>query len=255
MDTPLPEMEPLHKAVYGNDITRFNHLLEQPEIRARLNGCWGEQCLTIAVVGGHVEIVRALISLPPSVFDFTGKVSPRIFQFPSSCFNIRIDVPNPEGGAMYLNKASGSRQHAVFKLIAETGKVNLSARDEKGATPLHWASFAGSLSIVNFLLEQEGINPDGRDDSGLTPLAYAARRDSRDVASRLLEVDGVNPDAEDIEGKTPLYWAALRGNNEFAMILTDSGRVNEGMELQGFMDRCTQHYEAQRWHCGEPWKK
>ncbi|KAJ4005580.1 hypothetical protein NW752_002412 [Fusarium irregulare] len=236
MDAPLPEMEPLHEAVYDNDIIRFNHLLEQPEIRTKLNGWLGEKCLTIAVVCGHVEIVKALISLPLSVFDWT-------------------DVPNPEGGVMYLNKASDSRQHAVFKLIAETGKVNLSARDEKGATPLHWASFAGSLPIVDFLLEQEGINPDERDDSGLTPLAYAARRDSRDVASRLLEVDGVDPDAEDIEGKTPLYWAALRGNDEFMEILTNSGRVNEGMEIQGFIDRYTQHYEAQRWHCNKPWMK
>jgi ankyrin repeat protein len=79
MDNPLAELTPLHRAAYGNDIIRFNHLLEQPEIRTRLNGWLGEQCLKIAVTDGHVEIVKALISLPPSVFDWTGTASPELF--------------------------------------------------------------------------------------------------------------------------------------------------------------------------------
>ncbi|RBR26979.1 uncharacterized protein FIESC28_00247 [Fusarium coffeatum] len=133
MEGPLRELMPLHEATRENDIILLNHLLKQPQIRTKLTRWFGEQCLKVAIADGYVEIVRALMTLPSSVFDFT-------------------DVHDAEGAASYLIRTAFFGQYAVFKVIAETGKVNLSGRDENGATPLHWASEAGSLSIVDYLL-------------------------------------------------------------------------------------------------------
>ncbi|KAH7174324.1 ankyrin repeat-containing domain protein [Fusarium flagelliforme] len=177
----------LYDAISDGDITRFNHLLEQPETQAELNSGIGSLCLMSAIMQGRLDFVKTLISFPPSVFDIT-------------------QYPTTEGATSYLVRAAIFKQIEIFKIIAETGKVNLTNRDDKGATPLHWASKAGCLPIVDFLLQQEGINPDEQDNVGQTPLMWAANAGKEDVVRQLLQVNGVNPDAHDPEVEIPFYW-------------------------------------------------
>lgn len=127
-------------------------------------------------------------------------------------------------------------QLEIFKFIAETGKVDLIGRDDKGATPLHWACHQGALPIIEYLLQQEGVNPDEQDKIGQTPLTYAAKEGRDNVVRRLLQVDGVDPDAQDHKGKTPFYWALFYNHFPLAEILGDSGRVNRDIEAQAWQD-------------------
>lgn len=83
-------------------------------------------------------------------------------------------------------------------MIAATGRVDLTGRDEKGCTLLHHASNAGCIQIVDYLLNQ-GLNPKERDGVGRTPLSYAAAEGSQVVTRRLLGL-GVNPDTRDNGG-------------------------------------------------------
>lgn len=66
---------PLCDAAFRGDVTRLNRLLEQPEIQTELNDELVEQCFINAITEGHLDIAKALISLPPAVFDFTRKLS------------------------------------------------------------------------------------------------------------------------------------------------------------------------------------
>lgn len=69
---------PLYKAIREGNTTLFNHLIAQPEHRVNLNqkhDCSGFNLMNTAIQTGQTDIVRSLISLPPSVFDYTRKLS------------------------------------------------------------------------------------------------------------------------------------------------------------------------------------
>jgi len=63
----------LYDAISDGDITRFFHLLEQPETQAELNSGIGGLCLMSAIMQGRLDFIKTLILFPLSVFDITRK--------------------------------------------------------------------------------------------------------------------------------------------------------------------------------------
>ncbi|KAJ4117549.1 hypothetical protein NW768_010912 [Fusarium equiseti] len=159
---------------------------------------------------GHEEIVKALISLPLSVFDFT-----------------RAPLENL-GAISYLSRAANAQQPAIFETIAVSGKVNITERNGNGTR----------ASIQK------------RDNKNRTPLFFAAMEGSQEVTRRLVGLDRVNSDAQDDDGKTPLYWATFYGHSAVAKILEDSGRVNRSIMARALEDRraSQQSEPAFTWH-------
>ncbi|RFN50413.1 ankyrin repeat, ph and sec7 domain containing protein secg [Fusarium flagelliforme] len=213
-------MDALLMAVSYGNTPLFIQLLNQPENRSKLpSTILGHDCLNSAILNGHGEIVKILISLPLSEFDWT-------------------QVPLADHGALtYLSRAATFDQFEIFKTIVESGKANITERDQKGHTAFHYACASGCLSIVEFLLQQEGVNPNERSNMGRTPLLLAAMEGSEPVTRRLMGINGVDPDARDQEGKTPFYWALVYGHNAVAGILVSSGRVNRGIMARALQDR------------------
>ncbi|KAJ4005579.1 hypothetical protein NW766_011129 [Fusarium irregulare] len=203
---------PLYKAIREGNTTLFTQLITQPEHRANLyrdgHVCSGFNLMSTAIPGGQIEIARMLFVL--DAFDFN-KYSSYLFRW--AC-----------------------NQPAIFKMIVETGRVDITAHGEAGMTPLHHASNAGCMEIVDFLLN-EGVNAEVKDNNGRTPLAYAAMKGSQEVTRRLLGIDAVNPDSKDNEGKTPFYWAIFSNQGAIARILNDTGRVDTGIEGWAMRDR------------------
>ncbi|KAH7174323.1 ankyrin repeat-containing domain protein [Fusarium flagelliforme] len=203
---------PFYKAIREGNITLFNQLIAQPEHRASLyqdgHVCSGFNLMSTAIPGGQVEIARKLFAL--DAFDFS-KYSSYLFRWACN---------NP----------------AIFRMIVETGQVDITAHGEAGMTPLHHASNAGCIEIVDFLLN-EGVNAEVKDDNGRTPLAYAAMKGSQEVTRRLLGIDAVNPDSMDNDGKTPFYWAIFHNQGAIARILNDTGLVDTSVEGRAMWDR------------------
>ncbi|KAF5563097.1 ankyrin repeat PH SEC7 domain-containing protein [Fusarium napiforme] len=215
---------PLFRSV-GNTAV-FKSLLQQPEHRAQIKDTdIGHDCLNRAITLGNKESAEALVDLPLSEFDWTSH-------------------PVASYKAMgHIHTAARLGRFEVFKVLADTGNVDIGGRDPFGMTPLHHASETGSKEIVEYLLAG-GVKPDSKDVKGRTPLSYAAEKGNSEVVKVLLYVEGVESDSKDLRRKSPLYYAVLSGKDETAGILKTWGSVDESAEAKAKVDRMI--YDSQR---------
>ncbi|KAL9572504.1 hypothetical protein ACKAV7_003337 [Fusarium commune] len=219
---------PLFRAVSSGNNELFKRLLEQPEQRAQLKDTdIGHDCLNCAIVQDNREIVKALVELPLSEFDW-------------------IHHPVASLKAIgHLHTAASLGRFDAFKIMADTGNVEIGGRDPYGKTPLHHASEVGSKEIVEFLVG-EGVKPDETDGKGRTPLSYAAETGKNGILRVLLYVDGVGPDSKNLEGKSPFYYAIVSGNDVTAdhLKFLGGGDVDRNAETKAKEDRPS--YDKQR---------
>ncbi|KAF4450406.1 Ankyrin repeat, PH and SEC7 domain containing protein secG [Fusarium austroafricanum] len=209
---------PLFLAASDDDADRFQRLLQDPQNRTNLNDMVGFDCLSTAIVQNNAQIARALVSLPLSEFDFRRH-------------------PQADLGAVPpLHHAATMSRFEIFKIMADSGNVDINGRDPHSWTPLIHASDAGCTQIVEYLLQHQ-VNPDGSDNKGRTPLSYAAEQGHRDVVQMLLRTNAVNPDSQDQDGNTPFYYAVRHGQGAIAKILIETGRVNREVEGKAKEDR------------------
>ncbi|KAF5237668.1 hypothetical protein FANTH_10695 [Fusarium anthophilum] len=215
---------PLFRSV-GNTAV-FQALLQQPEHRAQIRDTdMGHDCLNRAIIQGNKESVKALVDLPLSEFDWTKH-------------------PVASLKAMgHLHTAARLCRFEVFKILADTGNVDIGRGDPFGMTPLHHASEKGSKAIVEYLLAR-GVKPDEKDAKGRTPLSYAAEKGKSDVVEALLCAKGVDSDSKDLRGKSPFYYAVLSGKDETADIFRTLGGVDHSVEAKAKVDRMI--YDSQR---------
>jgi ankyrin repeat protein len=59
---------------------------------------------------------------------------------------------------------------AVMKLLLETGKVDINAKDEDGRTPLSGAAERGYETVLKLLVERDKVGIDAKDGDGWTLL-------------------------------------------------------------------------------------
>ncbi|KAF4331614.1 nucleoside phosphorylase domain protein, partial [Fusarium beomiforme] len=125
-----------------------------------------------------------------------------------------------------LNKYIQDEDGAVVKLLLDTGKVDVDAKDQSGRTPLSWAAGRGRVDIVKLLLDTGQVNIDSQDKDGKTPLWWAAFEWRDDIAELLLDTGNIDVDAKDGCGQTPLLGAAGRGHEATVKLLLDTGKAN-----------------------------
>ncbi|RSL50986.1 hypothetical protein CEP54_011650 [Fusarium duplospermum] len=132
-----------------------------------------------------------------------------------------------EKGLLILADLDGGHE-AIIKLLLDTGKVNINARDgEFGRTPLWWAAEEGHMAVVTLLLNTDNVDVDARDTDSRTLLWRAAEKGDRTIARLLLDTGKVDTNARDREfGRTLLSWAAKRGNVAVVELLFGSDNVD-----------------------------
>ncbi|RSL57984.1 hypothetical protein CEP53_006272, partial [Fusarium sp. AF-6] len=113
-----------------------------------------------------------------------------------------------------LSWAALGGHEATVKLLLNTGKVDINARDEKfGRTPLWWAAEEGHKAVVTLLLNTDNVDVNARDTDGRTLLWRAGEKGDRTIAKLLLDSGKADSNARDKEfGWTLLSWAAKRGD-------------------------------------------
>ncbi|KAM0313692.1 hypothetical protein ACHAPQ_011993 [Fusarium lateritium] len=211
---------PLSRASDAGNEVLFKQLLEKPENRQGIKNA-GHDYLNAAIIQDKPEIVRALVSLPLSEFNF-------------------LDHPLASHGAIGpLHTSATHGRFAIFKIIVDTGKVDITGRDPHGWTPLHHASDVGSAEIVEFLLQHETVKADEKNLVGRTPLSFAAEEGMKNIVQILLRLDAVDPDSRDLEGHSPYYYAIRSSHDSVAKLLADTGRVDCGVKEQALQARRT----------------
>ena len=141
-----------------------------------------------------------------------------------------IDKKDREAGRTPFSCAVGNL--AIMRMLFETRRVDVNARDNNGMTALsHAVQFSysaeeGQVDIVEFLLGMAGAEPDVKDGSGRTPLSHAAKNRHQGVIDKLLKTEGVDPNSRDNEGMTPLAHAAAGGSTYGVESLLADERVD-----------------------------
>ena len=95
-----------------------------------------------------------------------------------------------------LLSATKKGDEDVVRLLLDTGKTNLEARDTKyGRTPLSWATGNGHLAIVKLLLATGKVDVNAKDKKCWTPLSCAIEEGHENSIKLLLQA-GVKVDDE-----------------------------------------------------------
>ncbi|CZR65994.1 uncharacterized protein PAC_15894 [Phialocephala subalpina] len=127
---------------------------------------------------------------------------------------VEVDAKDSNGRTPLLEAAHGGHE-AIFKLLLETGKVEVDAKDSNGRTALQAAAEGGHLAVVERLLQERAdVNAAAvMSGGGRTALQAAAGGGHLAVVERLLqEKADVNAVAAQDSGRTALQAAAEGGH-------------------------------------------
>jgi ankyrin repeat protein len=114
--------------------------------------------------------------------------------------------------------AAAKGRHSVIPLLLEAG-AEPAGTDAYGWTPLMRAVSGGYIAAVESILASGKADLQAREESGATALHIAAGRGYTDIVRRLLEA-GAEASAADGAGRTPADVARLQGHAEVEVLLT-----------------------------------
>ena len=117
--------------------------------------------------------------------------------------------------------AAAKGRHTVVPILLEAG-ADPAETDAYGWTPLMRAVSSGYLRAVDAILASGRADLQAREESGATALHIAAGRGYAPIVRRLLEA-GAEPGAADGEGRTPADVARLQGHGEAEALLRSRG--------------------------------
>ncbi|TLD17323.1 uncharacterized protein PgNI_01055, partial [Pyricularia grisea] len=138
----------------------------------------------------------------------------------------KVDVDAKDGnGRMSLSWAAEEGHKTVVRMLLDTGKADVDAKSKIGRTPLSWAAAKGHEAVVQMLLDTGKVEVDAKDEEGRTPLSWAAEGGHETVVRMLLDTRKVDVDAKSKIGRTPLLWAAEGGHEAVVQMLLDTRKV------------------------------
>lgn len=219
----------IFEAINDNNLEEIQNIItENPDV---INERDDRYCdpLTVAAIGGNLEIMKYLISQDADIYTI-----------------------DREGSNLLHNSAANGHLDVVEYLIDHGFDVN--AADGNGNTALLFALQSGDIELVNYLLEQgaeifvenvngstamlngivsgnieivkllrdHGLSIDQSNQWGVTPLMYASILGNKDIVEYLIE-NGADVHAISNQGETALVWATIRLHFDIAELLMEKG--------------------------------
>ncbi|OBS17522.1 hypothetical protein FPOA_12014 [Fusarium poae] len=137
-----------------------------------------------------------------------------------------LSAPAADKVDLSLLWAARNGSEAMVKMLLDTGKVDVDAKDYIGRTPLSWAAENGHEAVVKMLVDTDKVDVDAKDKGGRTPLWWAAANGREAVVKMLVDTGKVDFDAKDYIGQMPLSLAARNGHEAVVKMLVDTGKVD-----------------------------
>eukprot|EP00045_Choanoeca_perplexa_P003294 m.29712 g.29712 ORF g.29712 m.29712 type:complete len:343 (+) comp11968_c0_seq1:2073-3101(+) len=162
----------------------------------------GATPLHAAAVGGHTDIVRALLEAGANV-------------------NSTADKADFRTGEVPLHQAAKSGHAEVVELLLGKSSIKVDCQDAKKQTALLLASYRGSVEVVRLLLKANASHT-LTDTNGITPMHAACRRDHRGVVLALLKAKA-SPYTLDVKGDSPMVYAARHNAEKALYAFAESG--------------------------------
>ena len=226
-------LPPLHEAARRGDATAVESWLKSGAEAGGISEK-GDTPLHWAAIGGHVAVIRALLTAGADIaaegpwhqnYDFgqplhwatRGGSTDAVKELLAVGADVHIRTKN---GRTALQEAGrwGSAD-AVKALLAAGADVHV--RDNHGGTALHGAGSSGSADAVKALLAA-GADVGARNNHGRTALHIASQVGSVDVGMALLAA-GAEMNAADDDGWTPLHHAVSRGHTSTTSVILRGG--------------------------------
>lgn len=205
---------PLHYCAHGNEPGAMKILIEAGANVNALNDK-KRSALQIAVVKGHVDCVRTLLTcsgrIDVNTRDFVGdtalhdaiskdnlEIATMLIEFPS----VDLTLKNERGfNALHHACLKGNNPVVEKILLKRPDIVNIPKED--GFTALHLAAINGHYRIAQTLLTKGRCNLELRNNKQETPLVLAALHRRWDVVELLVEA-GADINSQDKDGDTAL---------------------------------------------------
>ncbi|CAJ0576993.1 unnamed protein product, partial [Mesorhabditis spiculigera] len=173
----------------------------------------GYTALHLAVLWGHVDVVRHLL------------------QHPKLDIEAQTSAGDKKLNALII--ACGTGQLDMVKLLVEDGKALIESKDKLRRSPLLHAALNGQDHILSYLLKK-GADMHKPDSSGNSPAHYAAAYGFLSTLQVLAEVDATCLSAKNDWQLTPLSVAYMKGHYGIVTWLLNgpySANDNEGVTL------------------------
>ncbi|KAG2201829.1 hypothetical protein INT47_004386, partial [Mucor saturninus] len=171
------------------------------------------QCkpLNIAVLGGHPNMVRLLLSAGADINNKDGRG-----RTPLVCaiYGLDLDASNIDPSNLYFISQTNPSHFDIMKNILLChpnlyyATLDSPQYEIKGITPLCLASYLGKSDIIQLLLDDGRVNVDGTDSKNATALMYAARDGNVPIVKILLDYHA-SPDITDSHGWSAIQYAEV----------------------------------------------
>ena len=152
---------PLSYAVWIGNVAVVE-LLIKAGARADLKDEIGGTPLSYAVCNGYKKVIELLLK-----------------------GDTQVDLEDISKELLFSAAKKGHKD--VVRLLLDTGKTDLDARDNDGQTPLLWAARNGHGAIVKLLLATGTVDVNAKNENSWTPLSWATEGGYKDVVELLLK--------------------------------------------------------------------
>ncbi|KAI9263658.1 hypothetical protein EDC94DRAFT_540227 [Helicostylum pulchrum] len=169
------------------------------------------QCkpLNIAVLGGHPNMVRLLLSAGADINNKDGRGRTALV---CAIYGLDLDASNINTSNLPLISQTNPSHFDIMKNILLChpnlyyATLDSPQYEIKGITPLCLASYLGKSDIIQLLLDDGRVNVDGTDSKNATALMYAARDGNVPIVKMLLDYHA-SPDITDSHGWSAIQYA------------------------------------------------
>ncbi|KAL7321044.1 hypothetical protein PS15m_000864 [Mucor circinelloides] len=186
-------------------------IINRPDLLNNLQTDQKYQCkpLNIAVLGGHANMVRLLLSAGADINNKDGRGRTALV---CAIYGLDLDASNINTSNLHLISQTNASHFDIMKNILLChpnlyyATLDAPQYEIKGITPLCLASYLGKADIIQLLLEDGRVNVDGTDSKNATALMYAARDGNVPIVKMLLGYHA-SPDITDSHGWSAIQYA------------------------------------------------
>lgn len=192
---------PLLAAVEANRLAMIKFLLDTEKVDIDSLCKYNRSILSIAVRCCAAEAVRFILNAIQNV-------------------ELHNSIPSSP-----LSSAIIYRRPDIARLLIDSGKVDITIRDNSGRTAFAWAAAMGDEDMVQLLLQRKEVDVNSTDDKGHTPISHAAYHGKCHIVQLLLDTPNVDPNLP-TGNLAPIILALQAQQIETVQALLQSERVH-----------------------------
>ncbi|XP_067656470.1 serine/threonine-protein phosphatase 6 regulatory ankyrin repeat subunit B-like [Haliotis asinina] len=222
---------PLMNAAYHGR-RRVFELVEERGGNVSLIDADGDNILHIACCGGHIEMVKYVLSHTKLDISSRGQYGRTPGMTAAYCGHIEVfDLLVERGGDASVRDDNGDNilhvaccggHIEMVKYVLSLNKLDVKSRGQYGRTPVMTAAYCGHIKVFDLLVERGG-DASVRDDNGDNILHVACCGGHIEMVKYVLSLNKLDINSRGYYERTPLMTAAFFGHEKVCEMLVERG--------------------------------